>query len=198
MKKGNEILGLILGIFAVSFVSAAFYSGYSGTFSLGDFLNQVDSSTLILGSIFIISFALLNFASGKYFGDNKAISGGISFAVSLLIIYAINRSGMNFDSFLYSIGFSTSALLPVMYLIFFAAFIFLIVKFGFAKTLIAFGFLLVIVSFIPGIIYEVGVSLLFGVLLIIIGAWISGSRALKERRKKSEGSWTGQKPNFMD
>lgn len=166
MKKVNSLLVSVLGIFAISLASAAYYPG---TFSLGDFLNQTDSSTLILGSIFIISFAFLNFALGKYFKDNKAISGSVSFAVSLLIIYAINRSGLNFDTFFFNIGISSDVLLPAMYLIFFAAFIFLVIKFGLAKTFIAFGALLVLVSFIPGLIYETGTAFFFGIILIIIG-----------------------------
>ena len=85
----------ILGIILINFVSA-YYGSYSN-FSFSDFLNEVDSETMLLGVVFILSFALLNYSLSKFFKDkngepNRVIVGVVSFAISLLITWGVNKT----------------------------------------------------------------------------------------------------------
>jgi hypothetical protein len=163
MKKGVLTLA---SLFLMNFVSA--YNGY-GSFSLQNFFDSIDSSTMILGLLFLIFFSFLNFSLAKFFKDNKALSGVVSFAASLLIIYGLSKTGFDFQSILFEIGISESFLYTFLPIIILIATIVLFWKFG-SHTFGVLGALLIIISF-TDVIYEKGVSLMLGfVLLVIWGA----------------------------
>lgn len=183
MKKRGIIF--FLSFFLIDFVSA--FSNYN-RFSLSGFLDSIDPSTMILGVLFIISFALINTTLGKVFKNdygepNKAIAGIIAFAVSILIIYEINRYGLDIEGLFYSVGFSSDLLYVILPIILLVGAIFIIIrykKFGFAVLSLILGLLLMILTVFTDIFYEKGLALIIGIVLLLIGLllWNRARRSL--------------------
>ncbi|MBU4069959.1 MAG: hypothetical protein KJ646_03170 [Nanoarchaeota archaeon] len=170
--------------FTVFLLSLNFISAYSGSFSLGEILSDIDPSTLILGSLLLIFFAFLNFALSKFFKENKAAAGVVAFLVSLLLVYGINLTGMDYENFFYNIGLSEEIITTIFPFLILGAFVIGIIKIGIGSTLMLFGFSLFAVSGFTDWIYESEVGMFFGVILIGFGAW------LYNRKKKSINDWS--------
>jgi len=122
-KKSCLLLGAILGIFLINFASAQFYGGYGRGFSITDFLDSIGPDNLTFMASFIIFFALLFLALGKFFKDsygypNKPVVGTISLVGAISISYWLYRFGFNLESFFYRTGFSFD-LTPILFLIIF-------------------------------------------------------------------------------
>lgn len=156
MKKG--VLFAFLLLTGISFVSAQ---------GLSELLNSIDQSTILLFAVFIISFSLLFFALNKVFKkENTTISGIISVAISLLIIYGINKSGFDVQGSLQGIGISAQALGIIIPLVIAAGIIFLIIKLKKKKDiLLILGVLSILLSFF---VYEKILLITVGVVMIII------------------------------
>jgi len=176
MKK-SLIISSIITLTLINFVSA-YYGSYS-SFSLSNLLNEIDSSTMILGAVFIISFALINFALSKFFKDkhgepNKVIAGIVSFVISLWMTWEINKRGFDierlFYNFGYNIGFSSDVLSTIIPLLLIAGTIYLFVKLK-TNALFIIGGLLIAVSF-TNLFYEKGITLIIGIILLLIGGYI--------------------------
>lgn len=170
-KKLAFVLSLML--FLTGMVSAM-YGGY-GSISLGNLLYSIDESTLVLGVIFLMSFALVFFSTLGFFRENKAVTSAVSFGVSLLIIWGINRSGFGYMNIFNDVFF----FLPQGFLETFWPLIILgigivsVVKLGFMKGIgaLLFGVGLVLVFMIfTGIIYDSALSANMGIFLAIAGA----------------------------
>lgn len=168
MKRG--LLIAFIAITLISFVSAAYYGSYT-RFSFSDLLDEVDSSTMILGTLFIIFFAMINYALARVFKDNKAIAGVISFAISLLIVWGVNNSNLDLESFFYDIGFSDNFLFVILPILVIAGLVILIWKFKLKRVLIGFGALLVVLSF-TDFIYTKGITLAIGIGCLGLGVWL--------------------------
>lgn len=97
-KSGlSVVFGLILLGF-VGFISAQYYGGYGGS-SFSDFLNNTDQSLIFLGVLFVIFCAGIYFSlSRSVFKENNTIAGIISLSVSFLLIWWINKSGIDYYS----------------------------------------------------------------------------------------------------
>lgn len=171
MKKSLVTPILILSL--INFASA-YYGSYSN-FSLSNLLNSIDSSTMLLGAVFIVSFAFLNFALLRFFKDNKATAGVIAFVISLSITYWINQTGFNIEGLFFEIGFSGDMLYTILPIILLIGIIIFIWKFK-SKALLAMGALLIVLSF-TNLIYAKGLTLLIGITLSGIGIWL-----LKKKR----------------
>jgi len=176
MKK-SLIISSIITLTLINFVSA-YYGSYS-SFSLSNLLNEIDSSTMILGAVFIISFALINFALSKFFKDkhgepNRVIAGIVSFVISLWMTWEINKRGFDierlFYNFGYNIGFSSDVLSTIIPLLLIAGTIYLFVKLK-TNALFIIGGLLIAVSF-TNLFYEKGITLIIGIILLLIGGYI--------------------------
>ena len=183
MKR--ELLTIPISILLTGLASAAYgYTSYR-SFSISDFLNTIDSSTMFLGVLFIVCFAFTNFALGKFFKDkdgnpNKAIAGIVGLAISLLIIYWVNRSGVQFDYYFYEIGLSESLVTTLISIVFPLLFIIIGVKYGWGVSFMITGLLLFITSFLS---YEAYIAGIVGVVLFIIGVWLWNRR----RKRKATG-----------
>jgi len=168
-KKSFLIFSGIFLVLLLINLTSAYYYGY-GYGALSDFLNSIDASTMVLVSVFIISFVLLHFSLSHVFKrENKASAGILSFVLSLLITYGINRSGFNFEGFFYNIGISGDFLYSIIPLIILGALIFMGIAWGFGKSLFIMGLFLMISSFF---VYEAGVIAILGIILSIAGAII--------------------------
>tara|TARA_Y100000296_G_scaffold77134_1_gene98504 strand:+ start:73 stop:726 length:654 start_codon:yes stop_codon:yes gene_type:complete len=205
-KKGFLIFTLLFfGIIFINFVSAQYYGS-----SLSNLLSSIDASTMILLLVLIISFAFINFSLSKsVFRDNKAIAGIIAFSISLGIIYWINSYGVGyygidiegiFYDLSYNLGFSGDFLYTIIPLILLVGTIYFIWKFKISKVSLVLGILLIIASF-TDFIYEKGIVLIIGIILVIVGFWFSKKsknirKYLKHKRefikkhgKKAWESW---------
>jgi hypothetical protein len=143
------------------------------------------------------------------FRDNKAIAGIIAFSISLGIIYWINSYGVGyygidiegiFYDLSYNLGFSGDFLYTIIPLILLVGTIYFIWKFKISKVSLVLGILLIIASF-TDFIYEKGIVLIIGIILVIVGFWFSKKsknirKYLKHKRefikkhgKKAWESW---------
>ena len=141
----------------------------SAAMSFSDVLDSIDSSLILLSSIFIISFLIFNFSLSKIFKEQKSIATVISAVLSFLIIYGVNSFGWDIEGFFFDIGISEDALLAAVPLILLAGLIFLIVKLpkGKKKNILYIigGFLVALGLFI---FKEAAEILVIGVVLIVI------------------------------
>lgn len=175
MKK---ILTFSLSLFLINFVSA-----YSAQASLQNILNELDPSTAILGSLFLIFFLLTNYALAKALKDQKGIAGILAFIVSFLAIYTINRSGFNYQNIyyelFYNIGLSTGVASTFLPIILFAIAIFIVIKFGMGVLLMAFGAFTF--GYGIGFAYEKAATMFLGVIFTAIG-WVLFDKKRKAKK----------------
>jgi len=168
MKK--SILLVFLLFSAIRFVSAQ---------GLGELLNNIDQSTILLFAIFILSFSLLFFALNKAFKkQNTAISGIISVVIAFLIVYGINKSGFNVEGSLSNIGISAEALGVIVPIIIVAGIIFLIIRLA-KDSLLVLGGLFILASFF---VYAKLILIVIGAGLIVARMFIK--KGVWERKKK--------------
>ncbi|MEK6897978.1 MAG: hypothetical protein AABX28_01320 [Nanoarchaeota archaeon] len=102
MKKNNLFLILFVFLTLINLASAL---SYGGSLSLGDLLNQIEPSTMILGIIFGVSFILISISLTRVFKENKTAAGALSLLVSLGIVWGINLTGMDYTGFFQNIFF---------------------------------------------------------------------------------------------
>ena len=171
----------------INLVSAQFYGG----FSLSDILSSIDQSTMILGVIFVVSLAFINQALIRtIFRDNVAIARIIAFANSLLIIYGINLTGLDFEGFFYNLGFSEGFLSTVVLLALIGGGIYLGIKYGVGEMLMVLGGFFIILSF-TDFIYETATTFILGLIFLGIGGWLL-------QRKKKRGIGGSYSPEYYD
>lgn len=177
MKRGGVFFAGIIFLFLISFASAQL-----GSFTLSELLSSIEPSLIILGVIWIVSFAIVYFAISKtIFKEQNVIAAVIAFAVSLLITYGYNQSGYSFDVILPSMGISMDFLYSVIPIIFIAVVIFLFVKLK-STAFIAIGGFLGLITFIPNLVYTTTLLRIISLGLMVIGVWLS----IKKRQKDLE------------
>jgi len=159
MRRGKLLLISILGLCLINLVSA---------YSLGDLLGDIESSTMILGAIFIVSFALLNFALSRFFKDkygepNRVTAGIVAFVISLLITWGINKTGFDIEGLFYDIGISSDLLYTALPILIIGGIIVLIWKFA-KESLFILGGLSILASFF---VYEKIIFIVVGTILIV-------------------------------
>lgn len=125
MQKKSWVV-FVLTLFSINFASA--YGYYPS--SISDTLYRIEPTTIVLGLLFIILFAFLNWILGRYFQDNRATAGIIAFAVSLLAIYGIWRKGFDIENIFGDFGVGADLFYTLLPLIVITLIIVLIWKFG--------------------------------------------------------------------
>ncbi len=177
MKKKS--LFLIFGLLFINLVSA-----YPAT--LQNLLDELDPSTAILGSMFLIFFLLINYALSKAFRGQKGIAGILAFIISFLAIYTINRSGFDYQNIYYNLFYGiglpsevASTFLPLLLL---AAAIFIVWKFGLGILLIVTG--IFIFGYGWGFAYETFATMVIGAVIAIIGFWLKKNKSVSSSIKK--------------
>lgn len=167
MKK-RLLLGIFLGIMLTGLVSAQY--GYYGSFSLSNFLDSIGSSTMILFVLFIIFFAVLhNIVFMTFFKGNRSVSAIVSFCVSLLAIYGINRARWDLGGLFYGLGLSESALFTIISLVLLVIIIYAIFTKKLKYLLLILGGLLLGLALFTDLIYERGIAIAIGLVLLLIG-----------------------------
>ena len=195
MKRG---IAFVLILFLLSFVSAQFFDDYN-SFSITGFFDSIGSQDLILLTSFIIIFAFLFFVLTRinlfrdaYGQPNKAIPGIISFAISMLSVYGIYRSGFDLEGLFSGFGLSAESLYPLIWIVLIAAAVFIIWAFGKRKEGFSFkrgfgwllstsGLFILGITIFTDLIYEKGIALVIGVILFLIGLllWKKARSGLK-------------------
>ena len=153
-----------------------------------EFLYFIDAKTMVLGLLFIVLFAIINFALMKSI-KNKGLSAIISFAISLFAIYGINKTRFDPSEMLYNIGLTQDLLYTVVPILIILGLVLLSRRFGFGKILLIVGVILSGLSFTE-LIYEKGVLLAIGIGLIIIGGAFAYRKSKKD--KLSGADWKTQ------
>jgi len=138
----------------------------SAALSLSDMLDSIDSSFVILSSVFIISFLFFYFSLSKVFKTQKNFASIISVVLSFLIVYGVNKVGFDVENFFFNMGVSEDAFMTIIPLILVAGIIFMFIKFK-TKTFYYLGGLLIVLGFF--IFEEAAQIIVMGVVLIIIG-----------------------------
>ena len=164
MKKG-VVLSIFLGTLLINFVSAAPY------FSLSSLLDAIGPSTMVLGALFIIFLAILhNVIFINFFKGKTGLSAIVSFCISLLAVYGLNKARWDISGFFYGLGISEALFAILIPLIILIGAIILIKKLGFPGFLMIFGALLFF-SGVLGFVYEKAIVSIVGTILFLIGLW---------------------------
>ena len=158
---------------------------------IGDFLNTVDQSTLVLGCLFVIFFALANFSLGKFFKDrttgqpNKGITSVVSFCVALLMIYGVNKSNLDYSGAVGSLGIQSDVLMIILAVLLAAGLIFLLIKLK-TRALLFTGLFLIFLAYFAealNVEFDKGKLLVTGGIILFL--WIL---ALVWTKRKNWGS----------
>ena len=167
MKRG--LLTAFILLASISFASAQ---------GLSDLLNQIDEATIILYAVFIISFSLLFFSLNKVFQGNTSTSGIISVVISLLIVYSVNKSGINLQGVFFDLGISEEILMTIVPIIILLGTVFIVIKLA-KESLLVLGGLLIAVSFF---VYQQATLMVLGIILIGIRFFIpKGTWEMKKK-----------------
>ncbi len=197
MKK-RSVFVLLLGvlwIMLINFVSAQFgYGGYG--FSLSNFLYSINSSTLILVVLFIIFFAILHgLVFTKFFRGNMALSSIVSFCVSILAVWGINRMQWNMGGFFYGLGISEDALYTILMIVLLLTAIYLVIKKKLRYLFLGLGILLIALALFTEIFYEYGTALTIGIIILVIGLFMAWWNS---KRQKEKGYYGGRGYGLKD
>lgn len=191
MKKGILSIAIVL-ILSLSFISASY-----SNFSIGELLDRVDSSTMLLGCLFLIFFAVINFALSKVFKDkcgnpNTAVTAIVGLCVSILIIYGINKTGFDIEELLYGMGLSDGMLGTLIPIILIIGAIYTIWRIKPRGFLILFGSIFLLITLATNWIYEEGILTALGIVMILIGLYL----VRRKRRRESRGYGYGNPGMF--
>ena len=179
MQKRNLFILSVLGIFLISCINVQ-------AFSVGDFLDEIETSTLVLPMLFIIFFAFINFTLLKFFKGNTTFAGITSFAISTLLVYGINYLDLEFENIFYNIGVPSDLVAIIVPLLLLVASIFLISKIKLGWFLIVLGLLFLLASRTE-IVYETEVLGFLGAILLIIGGIIKFREKGRNKYDKTKG-----------
>jgi hypothetical protein len=149
---------------------------------LGDVFYNIDADIMVLGLLFVIFFALINFALYRALKD-KGTAGVVSFCVSLLAVYGISRTNWDVSGLLYGIGISENILYTVVPFIILAGLIFIFwrLRKSLGAAFMLIGIILIVASFF---VYEKLLLMGIGIGLFIIGLFLwFRKRRLKKNPK---------------
>jgi hypothetical protein len=176
MKRGFFLFGILL-LASIALVSAQY-----GSFSLSEILNSVEPSMIILGVIWVVSFALIYFSLNRLIlKDNPGIAAVIAFALSLLITWGYNQTGWNVQYLFPGLNISTdflSSALPII-LIIIVAVLFVTTKY-YAFTII--GGVCIIAGLLNWV-YEKTLLFIIGAILLAVGIFFIIRKNSKDNQK---------------
>ncbi|MDO8622772.1 MAG: hypothetical protein Q7R52_00845 [archaeon] len=161
---------ILTALFSLNLVSAQ-------SFSLSDFFYNIDPSTMILGVVFLISFALINFSLKRIFKDNAAVPAIVALCISLLIVYGLNLSGFDYENWIYGLGISEDLVYTISLVVLPIVGIYVLWNYGWGYLLLGFGTLFGILSYFA---YEKTLLIVTSAAFIIIGVILIIKRRLKK------------------
>ena len=152
---------------------------------LNDILYSIDPNTMLLGLLFVIFFALINFLLSKTI-KARGTSGIISFCIALLAVYGLNRTSLDINGIFAGIGLSDTLIYSVVPILILIGLGFMIWKLKLGLTLILVGILLIVLSF-TDIIYMKTLVLIIGIVLFFIGIplWYTARKKLRNSQQNT-------------
>ncbi|MFB6245970.1 MAG: hypothetical protein ABEI74_00015, partial [Candidatus Pacearchaeota archaeon] len=178
-KRVNLLISFVIGIFATFLAKAQIYGTQPrgiGNFGNVEIVGSYISGDLIVwGSIFLILFAVLNFAVGRTpLGKNKGGAVVIALGLTTLSVYGLMRSGFNLGNAMGTVGFTNvGAYLPMVLGGFFLIFtVFMIAKRGWRKGIADVFWitgLILMISSLTALVYERFVVFVAGAVLFVLG-----------------------------
>jgi hypothetical protein len=182
----------VLSLFLINFVSA--FNGYR--FSLGEFFDRIEPTTIVLVLVFIIIFGIIFYALSRVFKDrydepNVTLAGVISFALSALIIYGLYRYGFDLGDLFSGFGISEDLLYILLSILLIIGALFIIIKIGIKGFFLISGALLLFLGIFTDFFYERFTAAIIGLVLLLIG--IGLARVFGGAKKA--GGWVKGKYN---
>ncbi len=175
-----------------------------------EFFYSINPNDMVLGLLFIIIFALINFVLGRtILKQNNATKNIISLAVSILAIYGINFMNLDMSRFFYNFGISDIILYNVVPILSLCLIIFLSIRknkegrktFSVRLFLIIIGIILILASLFE-IVYEtvkiliIGIAfIIFSILLFLIKLFKKKDDSKKDPIKDPDKKDLNQTPN---
>ena len=152
---------------------------------LNDILYSIDPNTMLLGLLFVLFFALINFLLSKTI-KARGTSGIISFCIALLAVYGLNRTSLDINGIFAGIGLSDTLIYSVVPILILIGLGFMIWKLKLGLTLILVGILLIVLSF-TDIIYMKTLVLIIGIVLFFIGIplWYTARKKLRNSQQNT-------------
>ena len=190
MKKGKffpaSVLASSMFILFTGLVSAQFFY----PFNFNSFLYSFSPSLVLYAIIFVGLFAVAYYSTSRVFSAQKGVAAVVALCISVLAIYGINSiNGFSYyvSNIFYGIGISTNTIYDLGIILFLALIVFLFVKLK-MRAFYIIGGLFLILGIIPGLIYESGVSIIIGVVLLAVGvvSSLTESPQKKANRKNKE------------
>jgi hypothetical protein len=172
-RNMKKVISIISFIFAINLASA---------FELGDLLGSIEQSLVILIALFLITFSLAFFSLSKVFKDNRAMAGVIAGILAFIVVYGVNKMGVDVGGFFGNLGISESAISLALFVIITAGIVYMFVKLK-KDTLLILGALLIGLSFF---VYA-------KVLLIVVGAILIAVRFFIPKEK-----WNRSRKGFQN
>jgi hypothetical protein len=162
MKKAGLIFSsVVTSLFAMNFVSAAV--------SIGNFFDQIEPSTMILGALFMIFFAFINFILTKsVMKDNRPVAGVISLCISLLAVYGLYYANFDVIGLMFNFGITEDIITTWVPILLLGLAIFFSIKFHVSYVMMALGALFLILG-LTNAVYESALSIFSGIALLILG-----------------------------
>ena len=148
--------------------------------SLPEFLSNLDSSTVLLFVVFLVSFAVLFFALMRAFKKNQAIAGVIAGALSFLIVYGMSKMDLSIEGLFSEIGLSEDILTILIPIVIILAVIFIIIKLA-KNSLLIFGAILILIGLL---VEEKLIPIIAGGILIGIRFFIPKGKWEPKKKEK--------------
>ncbi|MGY4884512.1 MAG: hypothetical protein ACP5NZ_02950 [Nanobdellota archaeon] len=146
-----------------------------------DLFGGVDANVILLALLFVIFFVIIQLALSRSLKD-KSSASIIAFCVSLLCIYGISRTGLDFSEFFYNMGISDSVIYTIIPFIILAGLIYLFWKVKLRFILVCLGIGLLAGSMF---VYEKTAVRIIGGICLIVGIilMVKESRRSYKRRQ---------------
>lgn len=160
---------------------------------LSDFLSGIDSSTMILGTFFILIFAILMFALKRtFFKDSYGIAVIIALCISLLATWGINKKNLlDLNGLFNKTGIPENTLYIITPILLLVVIIFASIKkdketqrknFSFSRFITILGLLMIALGISP-LIYQKQFYIVVGASLLVLALIISRRNKKKEKLK---------------
>jgi hypothetical protein len=153
---------------------------------LNDFLYNIDANTILLALLFVVFFAIINFGLSRALKD-RGTSSIISFCISLLAVYGINKTSLDLTGFFSGIGLTENIIYSIVPIVIVVGLGFMIWRLKLSWTLILTGVFLIIIS-LTSIVYEKTWVLAVGIALLVLGI------ILLIRSKRNKNQTPGNQP----
>lgn len=152
-----------------------------------NFFSNMDSSTKVLGSIFIILFIILSIAFSKTFKEKPSTGKVLAFVISFVVIYLLNMTNISYGYAFDYLGYDTGIASTIITWIIIAGIIITFFMVGLDKILLILGAISLITGIVgiyTDIVYQKTFFIILGIIFLIIGFFLWRRKKEKERLRQ--------------